>query len=156
MLAISPRVHQFPGAVPALLAWAHGESERLPEFVATFYGEATSLHDQLAEAVNAGDAQGVYQAATRLRRLLANVGVPQLYATAAALEDLARTTSAPRPPWWTSSGPSSPGSVRISPGNPGCGISVGAGHNNFCMPLRIRDAANATSSAFNPTGSRSM
>ena len=91
MLATSPRVHQYPGAVPALLAWAHGESERLPEFVATFCAEATSLHNQLAAAVTASDAQEVYQAACRLRRLLAHVGVPQLYAVAAALEDLART-----------------------------------------------------------------
>ena len=89
MLATCPRVHQFPGTVPALLAWANGECERLPGFVTSTSAEATTLLQTLEGAVAARNAPAVRMAAHRLHAVLAHFGVPQLLASAALLEDLA-------------------------------------------------------------------
>ncbi len=91
MLATSARVHQFPGTVPALLAWAHGESERLPGFVACARSDATTLLHTIADGVTARNAATVRSAAQRLYALLAHFGVPQISTTAAMVEDLARS-----------------------------------------------------------------
>ncbi len=90
MLATCPRVNRFPGAVPALLTWANGESERLPDFVATACEEATSLLHVLVEGVETGNAPNVRAAARRLHALLGHFGVPQLCTTADTIEDFAR------------------------------------------------------------------
>ena len=91
MLATRPLVNQFPGAVPALLVWAKGESERLPDLAASSSAEAASLLHALALAVDARDAQRVRQAACHLHGILGKLGVPQLCTAATTLEYLGRT-----------------------------------------------------------------
>ncbi len=90
MLASCLAVNRFPGAIPALLAWADGDTERLAEQVAAFCAAARRLVGSLAVAVAADDADTVRRTARDLCAALAHFGVPQLSAAAATLEDLGR------------------------------------------------------------------
>ena len=127
MLGTRPLVHQFPGAVPALLVWAKGESERLPDLAASFSAEAATLLHALALAGDARDAQRVRQAARHLYGILGKLGVPQLCTAATTLEYLGRTTTwDPRHRWSKNSVPSSTASAPISHRSRGCATSIGS------------------------------
>ena len=91
MLTKIVSAHKFPGAVPALLTWADGDSEYLADLVASFCAEVPQLVRSLSREAGAGNSQAVCRAAQHLQGKLVHVGVPELGSLAATIEDLGRT-----------------------------------------------------------------
>lgn len=89
MLYTRPSQLRFPGAVPALLAWADGDTEGLAERVQAFRADVPRILQSVNGALKGCSAGAVRQLARDLRARLAPFGVPQIQATVGMLEDLA-------------------------------------------------------------------
>ncbi len=90
MISTSIATNRYPGAVPALLAWVDGDTERLGTLVTTFCAEAPSLVRSISRDLETGSHDGLPQKIARLQKCLEPFGVPQLRAAAASLGDLCR------------------------------------------------------------------
>ncbi len=91
MLTMRTEINRFPGAVPAVLSWAGGDTERLAELVECFCAQTRVLSLSLSRDLKAKDALALRRDARRLYEMLGTYGVPGLRTAAATLEDLGRT-----------------------------------------------------------------